>query len=76
LNVDARYIRFIPLSRRVRGELFVEAKNVFNTLNVSSVNRIVATDAAGNPTAAIPDPFPGTGGYQQRQIQLGAKISF
>ncbi|PYQ55707.1 MAG: hypothetical protein DMF78_01140, partial [Acidobacteria bacterium] len=28
LNVDARYVRFIPFGR-VRGELFVEAKNIF-----------------------------------------------
>ena len=31
VNVDARYIRFIPLTARVRAELFVEAKNIFNT---------------------------------------------
>jgi hypothetical protein len=33
----------------VRAELFGEAKNLFNTQNVAAVNRIVATDAAGNP---------------------------
>ena len=31
LNVDARYVRFIPLTARLRVELFVEAKNLFNT---------------------------------------------
>jgi hypothetical protein len=74
-NVDARYSRFIPLGR-VRAELFGEAKNLFNSKNVATVNRVVATDAAGNPLAALPSPFPPTGGYQQRQFQLGAKVSF
>jgi hypothetical protein len=75
-NVDARYVRFIPITTHTRAELFVEAKNLFNTLNVSAVNRVVATDVAGNATTAIPDPFAGTAGYQQRQFQIGAKFSF
>jgi hypothetical protein len=87
-NLDARYVRFIPLGARFRGELFVEAKNVFNTgcsdpaeyatchINISAVNRVVTTNAAGEPLAPIPDPFAGTAGYQQRQVQLGVKLSF
>ena len=87
-NLDARYVRFIPLGQRFRAELFVEAKNVFNTgcsvpaeyascrINISAVNRVVTTNAAGEPLAAIPDPFAGTAGYQQRQVQVGAKLSF
>jgi hypothetical protein len=87
-NVDARYSRFIPFNKRVRGELFVEAKNLFNTgcsdpaqystctINVASVNRVVTTDSEGNLAAPLPSPFVGTGGYQQRQIQLGLKVSF
>jgi hypothetical protein len=76
LNLDARYSRFVPLGRRVRTELFVEAKNLLNVNNVAAVNRIVPVDLLGNPLSAIPDEFPGTGGYQQRRIQLGAKVSF
>lgn len=87
-NVDARYSRFIPFGNRVRAELFAEAKNVFNigcsdpagyatcTTNVSGVNRTIATDVAGNPVAPLPSPFAGTGGYQQRQVQLGLKLAF
>src|SRR5262249_50074155 len=87
-NVDLRYSRFIPFGARFRGELFLEAKNIFNTgcsnpdesatchINVASVTRTVATTAAGDLVAPLPDPFPGTGGYQQRQIQLGVKLSF
>jgi Carboxypeptidase regulatory-like domain len=87
-NVDARYVRFVPLTARFRAELFAEAKNLFNTgcsdpasystcrINVAGVNRVVTTNAAGQPAAPIPDPFAGTSGYQQRQIQLGVKLSF
>ena len=69
-----RYVRFIPLGR-LRPELFVEAKNVFNVVNVSGVNRVVPVDVAGNPTAAL--AFPGTTGYPlQRGVQAGVKLSF
>ncbi len=74
LNVDARYVRFIPFGR-VRGELFVEAKNIFNDVNVSGVNRVVVVDTAGNPTSAL--AFPGTTGYPlQRGVQAGLKVTF
>jgi hypothetical protein len=76
LNLDARYSRFLPFGRRVRMELFVEAKNLLNVNNVAAVNRIIPVDLLGNPLAAIPDEFPGTAGYQQRRIQLGAKVTF
>jgi Carboxypeptidase regulatory-like domain/TonB dependent receptor-like, beta-barrel len=87
-NVDLRYSRFIPFGARFRGELFLEAKNIFNTgcsdsaeyatchINVAGVNRVVTTNALGELAAPLPDPFAGTGGYQQRQIQLGVKLSF
>jgi len=74
-NVDGRYSRFVPMGR-VRAELFAEAKNLFNTRNVATVNRVVVVDAAGNLLSHLPSPFPGTGAYQQRQFQLGAKVSF
>jgi hypothetical protein len=88
VNVDARYVRFITLSGRVRAELFAEAKNLLNRgcsdpsayatcdANVLAVNRIVTTDAAGNPAATLPSPFPGTQGYLQRAFQLGLKLAF
>jgi len=74
--LDLRYSRFIPLGDPHRLELFFEAKNLFNTENVSGVNRVVTTDAAGNPSAPIPDPFPRTSGYDQRQMQVGVKLVF
>jgi hypothetical protein len=77
VNLDLRYSRFIPLRDTLKGELFFEAKNLFNTQNISAVNRVLATDLAGNPTAgAIPTTFPPTSGYDQRTMQLGLKFSF
>jgi hypothetical protein len=45
LNFDLRYSRFIPFRDTMRGELFFEAKNLFNTENIAGVNRVVTTDA-------------------------------
>jgi len=85
VNVDARYVRFLPFGKR-RLELFGEAKNLFNKLNVSGVNRVVATDLVGNPTTAIPSTIIqcgspaitpcATSAYDARSFQIGAKISF
>jgi hypothetical protein len=76
-NVDLRYSRFIPFSGERRGELFFEAKNLFNTENVSAVNRVVPTDSGGSLTAAsLPAVFPRTSGYDQRIMQVGFKVAF
>ena len=78
VNVDLRYSRFIPIQGDLRAELFVEVKNLFNTENVASVNRVVNTNLAGVPDAAIPavDAFPPLTGYDQRQAQVGFKLLF
>jgi len=80
-NMDLRYSRFVPISGRVRAEVQAEFKNVFNNRQTSAVNRVVATDVAGNPTTPIPataEDFPvaGRSGYEARQFQLGVKVSF
>ena len=75
-NLDLRYSRFVPLGGQTRAEVFVEAKNLFNRQNVAGVNRVVTTDAAGIPLAAIPNPFPGNAGYDQRIMQVGFKVTF
>ena len=62
-----------------RGQVIAELKNVFNTQQMAGINTVVVTDAAGNPTTAIPtDPygFPGASGYEQRKFQLGFKVRF
>jgi hypothetical protein len=76
LDLDLRYSRFVPAGGGRRGELFFEAKNLFNTRNVASVNRSIVTDALGAPTSAIPTTFAGTSGYDQRTMQLGVKFLF
>ncbi len=77
LNVDLRYSRFVPLTDQRRVELFFEAKNLFNTENVMSVNRVVPTDANGGLTASsLPAVFPRTSGYDQRIMQVGFKFAF
>jgi hypothetical protein len=78
-NVDMRYSRFVPLFASVRAEVSAEFKNVLNTIQASSVNRVLTTNAAGEPLAALPgsgsDLTP-TAGYEQRQFQLGFKVYF
>ena len=76
INFDARYSRYIPISGAMKGELFIEAKNLFNQRNTRSVNSVVVTDLAGNPTSPIPSSFPATNAYDARQMQIGFKFTF
>jgi hypothetical protein len=79
--VDLRYSRFVPVRASQRVELFLEVKNLFNTQNIAGVNRVIATDAVGNPTAGIllngaDYPTSGKSGYDQRLMQIGFKFQF
>ena len=60
-------------------EVIGEVKNLFNTEQISSVNAVVPTNAQGIPLGTLPtsgkDLQP-TGGYEQRQFQLGFKFTF
>ncbi len=76
-NVDARYSRFIPLGDRFRAELFVEAKNIFNTESTSRVvEDTTRTDTQGNPDNPISSILTPDRWYQQRQFQLAVKFHF
>jgi hypothetical protein len=78
-NTDLRYSRFVPIFSRYRAEVVAEFKNLFNVVQTSAVNRIVTTDVNGQPLTVIPaegDQFTPTAGYEQRQFQLGFKLSF
>jgi hypothetical protein len=78
-NVDLRYSRLFPIRGAMKAELVAEFKNLFNNRQTASVNRVVGTDASGNPDSSIPtsaDLFPPTGGYEARQFQLGFKFNF
>ena len=81
VNLDLRYSRFIPFRDSLKGELFFEAKNLFNTANIAGVNRVVTTSALGVPAATLlfngrEYPNAGKSGYDQRIMQLGLKFSF
>jgi hypothetical protein len=78
-NVDMRYARKFPIRSSVDVQFTVEVKNLFNTLQWAGVNSTVVTDFAGVPATTIPttgDGFPATGGYEQRQVQLGFRMTF
>ncbi|MGE0705830.1 MAG: carboxypeptidase regulatory-like domain-containing protein [Vicinamibacterales bacterium] len=78
-NVDFRYSRRVRIRGAMAAEVIAEVKNIFNTVQWSSVNATVATDTQGIPTTALPtsgDALQPTGGYEQRQIQLGFKFVF
>ena len=79
--LDLRYSRFIPFRDAMKGELFFEAKNLFNTTNIAGVNRVVTTNAQGvpaNPLSFSGSDYPtaGKSGYDQRTMQLGLKFIF
>jgi hypothetical protein len=84
-NTDVRYSRFFPIPKDMRMELIAEFKNIFNTVQVSGVQSSVQVDAQGNPVAPIPTAvraygmtqgFEPSGGYEQREFQLGLKLYF
>jgi hypothetical protein len=78
-NVDFRYSRRFPIQGNMAAEVIAEVKNLFNTVQVSSVNANVPTNAQGIPLGTLPtsgDQLQPTGGYEQRQFQLGFKFTF
>jgi hypothetical protein len=78
-NVDARYSRRIRIQGNMAAELIAEVKNLFNTVQPSGVNATITTNALGVPTVTLPtsgDQLTPTGGYEQRQFQLGFKFTF
>jgi hypothetical protein len=79
-NVDLRYSRRFRFGSTNRSaEVIAELKNVFNTVQWSGVNAVVTTNAQGIPANPLPtsgDQLPPTGGYEQRQFQLGFKFNF
>ncbi|MGE0813169.1 MAG: carboxypeptidase regulatory-like domain-containing protein [Vicinamibacterales bacterium] len=87
LNLPARYNVDLRLSRQVsvggsrKAEVIAEVKNLFNTVQWSSVTgTAIAVDrTTGLPTGVVPasgkDLTP-TGGYEQRQLQIGFRFVF
>jgi hypothetical protein len=78
-NVDFRYSRRLRFKNEMSAEVIAEVKNLFNTVQLASVTSTVATNTLGVPTAPLPtsaDQLVPTGGYEQRQFQLGFKFVF
>ena len=78
-NVDFRYSRKIRIQGSMAAEVIAEVKNIFNTVQVSGVTATVTTNAQGVPVAPLPtsgDQLVPTGGYEQRQLQIGFKFIF
>jgi hypothetical protein len=78
-NVDFRYARKFPIRSTMDLQFTVEVKNLFNTEQTAGVNATVTTDTLGNPLTPIPtkgEDFAATGGYEQRQVQLGFRLTF
>jgi hypothetical protein len=77
LNVDARYSRFVRLTERFNVEVFGEFINVFHIKSIFQVNGAVATDAAGNLLAPLPDfTQRNPSALDGRLFQLGFKFNF
>ena len=78
-NTNLRYSRFFTISGARRFEFQAEFQNLFNTLQVSTVNRTINVNADGSPILPIPatgGDFPGTAAYEQRKFQIGLKFYF
>jgi hypothetical protein len=78
-NVDLRLSRQFAIGR-VRPEVIAELTNVFNTVQWSGVIATIPVNpATGMPTGTLPtsgDQLVPNGGYEQRQFQLGFKVTF
>ena len=78
-NVDLRVSRQVPIGR-FRPEVIAELTNLFNTVQWSGVTATIpVSPSTGLPTGTLPtsaDQLPPSGGYEQRQFQLGFKVSF
>jgi outer membrane receptor protein involved in Fe transport len=78
-NTNLRYSRFFTISGPRRLEFQAEFQNLFNTLQVSGVNRTINVSSTGVPLAPIPatgGDFPYTSAYEQRKFQIGFKFYF
>jgi hypothetical protein len=81
-NVDLRLSRQVPIGP-TKAEVIAEVKNLFNTVQWSGVSgtSFAVVPATGLPTTTLPDsveqaPIAPSGGYEQRQFQLGFRFVF
>jgi hypothetical protein len=69
----------------MRAEVIAEFKNIFNIVQTQSVTTTIQVTTQGVPLTPIPDyvssysnpgGFPPSGGFEQREFQLGFKLYF
>ena len=80
-NVDLRLSRQVGFGGARKFELLAEVKNIFNTVQWSGVtgNTVAVVAATGLPVNPLPtkgDQLTPTGGYEQRQLQIGLRFMF
>jgi hypothetical protein len=80
-NVDLRLSRQVGLGADMKAEVIAEIKNLFNTVQWSSVSgtQFAVNPSTGEATTTLPtsaDQLPPSGGYEQRQFQLGFRFVF
>ena len=83
-NVDLRYTRRFPLMGATTLEFLAEVKNIFNVVQWAGSLSTVATDVNGVPAIVLPEPgvvernaiFGPTSGHEQRQLQMGFRVTF
>jgi len=80
-DVDLRVARSIGLGERAHLQLIAEGFNIFNRTNFASVNNVVGAfisnpSVQGDSTLAPNQPLGFTSTYPERQIQIGARVTF
>jgi hypothetical protein len=79
-NVDMRLSRQFGAWGTAKAEVIAELKNIFNTVQWSGVTATIPTNAQGVPLSGVlpesADLLPPSGGYEQRQFQLGFRFVF
>ncbi len=76
VQADARFTRtFGTFFERVQPKIFVEANNLLNRTNVTSINTVANVNAQGVVTAA-PSLLPTSTLLEARILQFGARIEF
>lgn len=84
-RVDLRVTRFIPINDQFRLEFFAESFNLFNRVNIKSINRFFSPDQMGNFNLPATTGQNGrfiapkerfTEAFAPRQFQLGFRVTF
>ncbi len=75
-EVDMRYTRILAhIHDRILPQVFVEANNLFNTKNITTINTKATVNSLGIVTAQ-PSLAPTTTGLEGRLLQLGVKVNW